>query len=835
MGTNIKLAWRSLLRDKVYSGINISGLGIAAAFVILVLVYVTHIMEHDTFSNQTENLFRVEMTQFRNVKQETNADKKSIFDGLLKESTTAKQLTTPLVLANDLKQHFPEIRDVTRIAIMWAPVVRVGNLHYKEEVNNVAEVDPNFFAIMGLPLWLGNSFRPFENSSNVVLSEKAAKKYFGNSNPIGQTLSLGEYPDKLFTVSAIAKDFPENSTFRFDVMTLHEGSDYYQAQMDGGINSMSHLTLVSLMPDIDLEKFEEKFSHFGQRYFKGVVEDLKSGNETTATQSFELSIRPFRETQFNVSTPWPYFTDLKSLLQLLLLAIITIAIACTNYVLLSLSRVAGRSQESGIRKTMGAGIWQITRMFLTETFLLMVISLVVGYLLAILALPFFCQLADVQIAAGALLNWKVLLGIVILCFILTIVSGIYPALRMAGVSPLSLMNRFGTNSINPTLSRLFVTFQYATCTILIALVIIIYQQMNFIYHKDLGFDKEQVILVENPFRSEESASMLLRQKVKQFVEQDPVFTDVTSTNFRFAHGHNLSGHTIDGKLEYVYTVNVDFNYFSFNKIPIVEGREFLSSMAIDTISQRFSPLLSEENSSGWVRNIVVNEKLYDLLGRPTLNTLNKPMGSIIVGVCSNYDYMGAQQEVRPLYHVCMPGRPGYFWFKVGSNHSLQAAVESIQAQWGTFTGNQPFSYTFMDEDVQHVYVSNRRWMQIINTSSRMAIFIACLGLFGLSAITAISKTKEVAIRKVLGAGMAQIYFSLNRDTLLLVLMAIVLSIPVANYLAESWLQNFAYRINIHWSVYLLAGMVALFCAILAISFHTVKASKTNPVNSLRKV
>src|SRR4030095_12233687 len=483
--TVLKQAFRNLKRNKIYTGINIIGLGVSSAFIILVALYVRHAARIDKFSPQTKNIYRIEMTDLWSAS--VNKPQKGFLNNLLKNAAQKNQVVTPVILAGDLKRNFSEVKDATRFQTGWSPVIRVNNQSFKEDGKSVADIDENFFSFMGLPLIQGNSAKPFVNKNSAVISERVAKKYFGNTNPIGETFSYNEANDQLFTISAVVKDFPLNSSLQFDIMMPLEGSPFYERQVQSGTNSMSHVTLIELAEGTNIESFQKRLNAFGIPYFKDFVKDIQTYSEQARGVAFNLSIRPYSAAHYNASTPWPYYTDLKSVLQLCLLALIALGIACLNYVLLSLSRVAARSQEAGIRKTMGAAWKQIVTLFLTETQVLVSLSLVAGFLIAVIALPFFNSLTGVTIIPDELFQWDVFMVVLSLSILLSLFAGIYPALKMAGISPLNMLRKFSTYKLNPTLSKVFVTLQYTACIVLIVFAIVIAKQMSYIYNKDMGF------------------------------------------------------------------------------------------------------------------------------------------------------------------------------------------------------------------------------------------------------------------------------------------------------------------------------------------------------------
>lgn len=828
---NFKQAFRNLQRNKAYSLINLAGLGMAGAFVLLIAVYAVHALRTDKYSPALKNIYRIETARLW-TKPDT-AKKKGFFDWLAKEAEAQNQLVTPLVLAEDLGRNFSEIEQVCRIQNNYEPVVMVGNKRFKEKDKNVAWVDKNFFAVFGLPLLTAKQAAAFPDVHNVVISERAAKKYFGTENPVGKVLRLRGEEQNLFTVSAVAKNFPDNSSMQFDVMFCLAGLSDYAERMADGINSSSYLTLVKLKPETDVYAFKKKLAAFGENYFKDWVEGGKKYHPEAKELAVDLSLRPFSDSHFNVSSPWFYFTDVKSLYQLLLLALIALGIACLNYVLLSLSRVAARSQEAGVRKTVGAGWRHIVSLFLTETFVLVALSMAAGFGLAVLALPFFNGLTDVSIPASEILNVRfagIAFGLVLL---LTFIAGIYPAIKMAGIKPLRVLSKFGTYKLNPALSKVFITLQYTACIVLIVFAIVIARQLRFVNNKDLGFDKEQTLLVQNPYWGNKDKTMLLRERLQQFAASQSAIAGFTGTAFRYANGFNMNGHTLNGKKEMITDMFVDYDYFEVSRIPILKGRPFSRQFPTDTARINVPKEQLDSLNTQTRANLVVNETLYKELGDPPLNEWNRPLGGYIVGVCKDYFYMGLQQKIGPAYHRCRPGMLGYFWFKIAKRQSIPSVVDGVKAACRNATNGEDFSYSFMDEDVKTLYESHERWLTVIRFASWMAIFIACLGLFGLSAIVAVNRTKEIGIRKVLGAGVPQLFYTLNRQSLLMVMVSIVVAMPVANYVANSWLQNFAYRIALSWSFFAMAACIGLLCAVAAVSYHTLRVAKRNPVKSLR--
>ena len=827
---NLKHSLRNLRRNKIYSLINLVGLGVSGAFILLIALYVRHAVIMDKYSASLKNVYRIEATD-RWSKPDTT--KKGFFDWLARSGEKKYQLAMPVILAEDLERQFPEINSFCRINPSWEPVIVANGQQFDEESEKVVYVDKNFFSFFDLPLTNTNTANAFTSNNSVVISERAAKKYFGNADPVGKVIMLKDGGDKIYTVSAVAKNFPSNSSMQFDVLFPVESRDDFERKRNEGVNSSSILTLVQLKEGTDVDAFKKKLSVFGEEYFKPLAEMFKKYDPNRSDTKFNLSIRLFSAGHYNVSSPWFYFTDLKSIYQLSLLALIALGIACLNYILLSLSRVSARSQEAGVRKTVGAGWKHIISMFLMETFTMVIIAMIAGYIIAVIALPYFNELTKIRIPVIELFNWKFVAVGVGLAILLTFLAGIYPAIKMAGIKPLSVMSKFSTYKMDPSLSKIFITLQYTACIVLIVYSIVIAQQIKFINNKDLGFEKEQTLIVKNPFWGDRQKTLALRDQLYQYAASQPDLTGATGADFRFAGISNRNGHNIDGKKEMIASMNIDYDYFTFNKISLLKGRFFSKEFISDTARLNISKEQLDSTATRTQAHLVVNETLYKMLGFPPLNEVNRSLGGIIVGVSSDYFFMGLQQKIEPAYHRCNPKGLGYFWFKIGENKDIVAATNKLKSRFKELTNGEELKFSFMDEDINVVYESHQRWLKVINVASWMAVFIACLGLFGLSAIIAVNRTKEIGIRKVLGASVVHVFYSLNRQTLLIVLLSIIIAVPVALYVSNSWLQNFAYRIELKWGIFALAGLIGFVCALVAVSYHTLRAANHNPVKSLR--
>ncbi|HEY4326948.1 MAG TPA: ABC transporter permease [Mucilaginibacter sp.] len=829
---NLKLAIRNIFRNKLYTAINIIGLSVASAFCILVYLYVKNEQSFDSFHKDQDRLFRVEQT---NIFSSFNREKpqKSFFSSLMKDEEQKNLIQTPMILAGDLKRNFPEVENAVRIKTMYHPIVRVGNQSFKENDESAAYVDEDFFKTFNFPLIYGNSANVLSGLSNVVISERLSKKYFGSINPVGKILNITS-EKLLFTISGVAKDFPRTSSFRFDVLIPREADAYYAEEIKNGTNGFSDLLIIKLRKGINLVSFKKKIDAFSKIYFKSVIESMSKDNPKDKPKEFHVFFRPFADAHYNQSEGWSHYTDLKNIYQLVCLAILILLIASVNYILLTLTSAASRSQDVGVRKTIGANRKQIIFQYYTETQLLAFISVAAGYLLAVVCLPFFNSLTGADITIVQVSFSQIALSLFVLGVVLGIIAGIYPALAMSGIKPLNIMRSFSAFRLNPLLSNCLIIVQFSVCVILIISSRVVSKQMHYINDASMGFDKDQVVLLQNPYNwDDKQNAKTLKERLYHFVSAAPYLDDMTTSSFDFG-GYNENGHLINGVRTPIQELNVDYNYFSFNKIPIIKGRTFSPSISSDTARLKLTSEQRIPKNSEARQNIVINETLYNMLRKPQIGEFNREMAGIIIGVCKDYHTDDLTKKIMPAYHKVNPRYTGYYWIRIKAGQNIPKAMQNIKSNWNKLTDNAAFSYVFLDEEVAKNYDAYLRWMSTITTSCFLTILIACLGLFGLSGLTTINRTKEIGIRKILGASVSNLFLILNRGTLVLAAGSFIIAIPIAYYLVHQWLDNFAYRFKPDWLLFASAGIIAMLTAVIAVSYHTIKAATANPIDSLRR-
>ncbi|QHT69222.1 FtsX-like permease family protein [Rhodocytophaga rosea] len=806
------IAFRNLIRKKTYSVINIIGLASGIAFCLLVYLYIGHELSFDRFHTNADRLYRLEANSHKPVKKD--ALEKSLFSFLPAQDEEKNQVVMPVILAPALKESFPEIKQILRLKAGWREIIRYNNQSFREE--KVQYADANFFQLFTFPLIQGNPATALASHNSIVITENIAHKYFGRENPIGKTIELAsEDTPALFTITAVAENAPVNSSIQFDFVLPIEANPGYKSYIENGLNTSSVFTFVELHKNASRPAFAEKLEKFGRSYFKEWIDGYRKENKTYQASSFHFTTRPFAEAHYNLAY-WGHYTSLKNIYQLSCLTLLILIIACLNYLLLTLTNTASRVQEVGLRKVIGAPRWQIVTQFWVETQLLVGMAVIAGWLLAMVLLPYFNQITDTTLDITTAQASGILLALLVTALVVGILAGFYPALFISGIKPLSIIKRHQTFRLRPGLSRTLVVLQYTSCITLLIGALGMASQMKYMNEKNLGFDKEQILVVEN---SNPGKTGILAERLQSFTNAEPSLADFAATGHTFGFGYDMNMYTIGGKEEVVTVLKVDYNYSKFLGLQVVQGRDFPPQFSTDTSTTE--------------RAVVVNETLFKMLGADAkLGEYNQTIRRRIVGVVKDYHYVSVASPIGPAMHQLQPQWAMYFWFKLKPGNIPQT-IDKVKNQWNALTGNAPFTYTFLDEDAAKLYESQQRWLKTIYGATLFAMLVACLGLFGLSGIHALNRTKEIGIRKVLGASTGQIFVMLNKDTFWLALISFVIAVPIGYYFMHQWLQDFAYRIHLNWELFAFAGAISACTALLAVSFHSIRAALNNPADSLR--
>jgi putative ABC transport system permease protein len=807
-----KIAWRNLLKNRLVTIINITGLSLSISFCLLLFFYIRKEQSYDQFPDNKDKLFRFESSNMYGEADTTH----HLLDFLTRGDDVDNELATPLVIGRDILQNFPQVKSVTRFQDIGDGLVKINRDIYK--TSHILYADQNFFKNLSFHFISGDPNGLNGHLYNAVLSESISKKYFGSSNAIGKSFEIIGDSTRRFVVSAIVQDAPVHSSIRFDIVLSLESDPDYQTNINERFNHSAHILLIELKDGISKLDFENKINRWSKDYYvKPFVAEYGKYFKDFDFTKYNWYLRPFADCHYNVSTPWGHYTDAKNIYQLSCISLVILLIASLNYVLMFISGAAARSQEVGVRKVMGANRKSIILQFWMETQMISMISVVFGLVLARILLPLFNNTIGSELDFGNI-PWKEIISASVLISIaLGTLAGYYPALVISRMKPISILKNFSAFKINPRFSKILVVLQYSASVVLMISALIINRQMNFINNMDLGFNKEQVLMVTNPTWDPEFTKTA-RTQLGIFAKAHPFIAGFSGMNGGLNGSYNTNGFILNGEQKFRKELTVDYDYFEMLGIHFVRGRPFSRSILSDTSKKMHAS--------------VVNETLFSMLGnKAKLGEYCEPLHSRIVGVVKDYHFETLSRKIEPEEHVLAKNYEKYFMFKIRPGH-IKEAIASIEKEWKSIT-NYPLEYTFLDETIAKMYESNIRWEKTMQASCFFAVFIACIGLFGLSAINANNRTKEVGIRKVLGATMKDITTALSSGFITMVAIAILIAIPISYWMMSRWLEDFANRIQMSWWIFAGAGCLALLIAMATVSFHAVRAGSVNPVDSLR--
>lgn len=811
----IKIAFRNLRKQKLYSVINIFGLALGIACCIIIYLFVQDEFSYDRFHENGENIYRVEQLRYQKVKSELEPT--PFFDSRLPEGMS-KSPWLPLPLGPTVGELLPEIEAFVR--------VDESNVVVRSEIESFEEdillADSTFFQVFSFPLRNGSAASVLNNQADVVLTPETARKYFGEENPVGETLTITiQNDEKLFTVSGIAETPPKNSSIPFSLVIRIENKPFYDFNI-GRWNSFNTPLFVELTPGADVKQFEAKLNAFAEeRYaesWQGARDRLGLPEDATVA---EFIISPITGIHLDAAAEWPGVSNPLYSYILGAIAILILIIACINYITLALARSSGRAKEVGIRKASGAQRSQIAIQFWGETQLLTLIALLAGIGLAELVLPWFNEIADKSLSIHYLADAGFLGVLLSIAFFTGLIAGSYPAAVFSRYQPVKVLKGIGSLSFKPRLTKVLLVVQYSLSVFLIISSLIMFRQLEFVSGKDLGYDEEQVVFISTHTGWDEEGTRLM-ERYRTELAGVPGVKNVSGMAPAFTQGSNVYGFGVDGEEKSSYIYYVDEQLINTLGIELVQGRNF-----------------SEDRPADIRESIIVNQALVESMG------WEEPLGqqlpwkgqenpSTVIGVVRDFHFLSMESEIQPMLFHMDPDQGGVADIAVKIEEGMIAeTLPRLEASWSEVAPVTPFSYWFLDDAVARQYEQYKQWLSIMGVSTFMAILIACLGLFGLAGLTAVNKTKEIGIRKVLGAGISQIMLLLNKGIVKLIVLSLLLAAPVSWYIMEQWLSDFAYRIDIGAGVFLVSAVMALVIAILTVSYHSVKAATVNPVESLR--
>lgn len=787
----LRIAFKHLQKQKMFSLINILGLTVGITCCYLIFLFILNEFSYDNFHKSGKDIYRV--MRVGNL----NGEKSDI-----------PYLSPPYATA--LLNDYP---DAIQKAVRVMPdndLITFNNIAFNEK--NIYLADSNFFQFFDFPLLKGNPATVLREPGSIVLTASAAKKYFGKDDPVGKVM---EFNKRLqLKVTGIAADVPVNSHLNFDMIVpisnLRTSPWFSQWPVNG------LFVYVQLNPATDPHKLISLFPQFMDKYMgKFYAENgFKMG----------LTLRPLRDIYFESSTPFDNVKhgNKKTVYIFMCIAALILIIACINFVNLATARATDRSKEVGLRKVLGAVRRQLTGQFIMESILFAAIACILAILLLQVLMPSYNQLLGYKLPSFWNNSWVYLFSAGVI-LVVGVLAGSYPALLLSSFSPIeSLKGKLKVGKKGSFFRKTLVVIQFGISVLLIISVTVILSQMHYVKDKDLGFNKEQSMII----RLDNNAIREQAIRFKNELQQSPSVQSVSLMTGEPGGFHDFYSFEAEGRPNEKLVFNTEFADFEYAKtlvLKIIAGRDFSSQFPTDT-----------------VQSVIINRLAASKLGYTPEQAIGKWIRNInkdsahrtIIGVVEDYHYASLKDPIGPLVIAPNADDRRLALIKLKTNH-LPEAIKEIKTIYESAASSYPFEYDFLDERFNQLYKSEARQESIVGIFSAIAIFIACMGLFGLAAFTAVKRTKEIGVRKVLGSSIPNIVMLLSKDLLKPVLLGTLVAVPAGYYVMNKWLQGFAYRIGMHWWMFVAAAMVAVMIALITVSFQAVKAAIANPVKSLR--
>ncbi|MGC4035891.1 MAG: ABC transporter permease [Chitinophagaceae bacterium] len=804
-----KIALRSLGRQKALSFINIAGLSIGLACFILFLLFAVNEFNFDRFHKNAANIYR--MYRWNEAMQGRDA---------------GGDVYLPSPLGPAMKEDFPDVVRYARFRDGWGHnFVKVDG---KVMSIRLSSADPAFFSIFDFPFLYGNPKNAFSNLQDIVITKSKARELFGTENVLGRVMEIKMVDDFVpFTISAVTNDIPANSSLTFDVLGNFA---YWETTRFGknGVNNWhrsSYLTYVELRPGSGLPTDKKRLAQFRHKYYPDEEAELKKAGYSWTGNKFPV--------RYELQSLKAIHTDTKiwggsvenvnpaTIWILIGIAAGVLLIACINFTTLAIGRSARRAKEVGLRKVIGGEKKQLVFQFLSESIILAIISAILGLLFAKLLLPWFNALSgrELQFSFSQYpeLGWM----IIALTLLVGILAGSYPALILSGFKPVEVLKSKVKVGGSNFFTKALVTLQFALSTALIIATLIILEQKNYMSTKNPGFSKENVVMID----ADQSDTKKIYPLLKQELSERPDIMGVACSEVGLGDGAGWSrtGFEYNGSHKEVYEYFVDHDYIPVMGMKIIAGRNFDPKNSLDTTT---SVIINEEmvKDFGWTNETAVGQQLKGYMEIKT---------PVVIGVVKNFNFRPLTEKIEPqLFHQFADYTPFKFFVRIKPGNPAPA-IAAMQKAWNHAEPVIPFKYVFLDESLDNFYKSEQRWSNIVGWAGGISIFLACLGLFGLTALAVVNRTKEIGIRKVLGASIISIVSLLSKDFVRLIVIALVVATPVAWYFMNKWLNGFAYRINIGWLVFAATGLFAIMIALITIGVQALKAGMANPVKSLR--
>ena len=785
-----KIAFRNLWRHKTFSFINIMGLTVGLTACFLIFLFVNFEMSYDSFHSKSDRIYRL-VTDLKTPSDDLHIP------------------VTSWAFAPKIKSELPEVEAFTRVS-QGSYLIKKDNLKFQED--NMLFADSSLFKVFDFKLMKGNPQTVLSNPFSIVLSETYAKKYFGNEDPVGKIL-LFSGDNTPATVTGVMKDIPENSQIKTDFfVSMSTLTQDLEKGVDDEWGNFGAITYLLLKPGANAAALEKKLPGFLNNW---IGKDMDK-----AQMHYTLLLEPLRDVYLYSTRNGATSGNIKNVYIFSLIALFILLIACFNFINLTTARASERAKEVGVRKVAGATKNQLAQQFIGESVLICLIAFALSIALSVLFLPIFNHLSGKIISPGIFSNFTYIGVLLVISILIGLMAGFYPALVLSSFKPVVVLKgKFTTGSKGSLLRKGLVVAQFSISIALIIGTIIVYSQMQFMRSQDLGFNKDQMMLLTT---GSDPASDAFKQSVASIpgVKSVSLSSSAPSldNNAAYSEIENKNGDLQVGTLG-LYDVDVDF--IPQYKMKLLAGRNFSKDFPSDTS-----------------QSIIVNEATVKMFGYTSAEQIigkrYKQWGKEgkIIGVIKDFHFRSLQENIEPLSMRMNKRSQDLASINIASAN-MPETIAAIESKWKEMIPGRPFSFSFLDESFNKQYVSEDRFGKLFLDFSILAILISCLGLLGLASYSTLQRKKEIGVRKVLGATVSNITGLLSKDFIKLVLIALVIASPIAYWGMHKWLQGFAYRINIQWWVFIIAGFIALFIALFTVSFQAIKAAIANPVKSLR--
>jgi putative ABC transport system permease protein len=811
----LKVAWRNLVKNKVFSFINIFGLSVGLTCCMLITVYIYNEVSYDKYHKNIDRLYQLATTFVKDGKED-------------------KTPNTPAPMAAAMKQEFPEISETARIMALFAEDKTLLQSRDGSDVQKSFYetkgfmADPSFFKLFTYHFIEGNAATALNNPNSIVLCEEIARKFFGDQSALNKVIHVnsntnGEFD---FKVTGVYRPMnkPSQINARFFISIAGGNMEQFIKQQTDMVSNNMFNTFFLLRPGADAKKLEAKFPSFIDKYMRAGLKAAGFDKKQFLIAVKQRHLYPGMSNDIVASGT----VSLTYLYILGSIALFTLLIACINFMNLSTARSSKRSAEVGVRKVLGAEKRSLVKQFLGESLLMSMMAFVIALSITKMLLPLFSRVSGKNLSLELSQQWLIVIGFLVLAVITGLLAGSYPAFYLSSFKPVKVLKGRFTNSLSAVaLRKGLVVFQFIISVVLIIASVVIINQMRYLRSTDLGFAKDQQIVI--PLRSTTAkniyASLKNELKNNQQVENVGATLYYPGIVNPSDMGLYKDGKTVnDGKD--VHTNWVDESLLQTLGIKPIAGRLFSKDFPSDTSSRI---ILNEEA----IKQIGFTSPQEAVGGKVKFDWRGETYTWTIIGVVKDFHFQDLHVPIGP-YGFQLNNRPSYNYLILHAKTSdIRSLLSSISTTWHKLNPNEPFEYSFIDEDFQKNYEAETRLTAIVGYFAVIAILISCLGLFGLATFSAEQRTKEIGVRKVLGASVTGIVTLLSKDFLKLVGISIVIASPAAWWLMKKWLQDFAYRTNISWTVFVITTITALLIALITISFQAIKAAMANPVRSLR--